>query len=396
MALFDFLKPKWSPGKMTEDDRARQFWLLKRKTSYTAWNRCREAYAAYVDLLERQCKEEPTGKMGPRLLEKKKASQRELIAEGVFEWFDVNQIENWSTNITKWTQSTYANALRGVALFDQGLALLKVGDRSVFTHTSQGLLEDACNRAYREYEDVYLGGAKGDQSLVFYGKYVPAMKAALQWGAEQVGYGAGGLQPEVADLSAPAVWDETRQVYDPIDKRKKTVIGSRDQWLLQTVHLTDLPPVPPSIEETFVRTGEACPVFGIYEAQVKEGLMVYMCQGQEAFRYGEPCSQPGAGQVITWTLVWEDKRYLDGVIPAEEADYFPGLLSSPNFLHFVGDELDNDWKSDDLVVAHTGELAVYTGRWAAKDDLGGKIYWRQGDPLPMNQGRPTDWVYSGG
>ena len=62
---------------------------------------------------------------------------------------------------------------------------------------------------------------------------------------------------------------------------------------------------------------------------------------------------------------------------------------------FACDELDNDWKSDDLVVAYTGEPAMYTGRWAAKDDLGARIYWRQGNPLPMNQGQPTDWVYSG-
>lgn len=33
MAIFDFLKPKWTARKMTEDDRQRQFWLLRCCTS---------------------------------------------------------------------------------------------------------------------------------------------------------------------------------------------------------------------------------------------------------------------------------------------------------------------------------------------------------------------------
>lgn len=59
MAQFDFLKPKWAASKMTTEDRARQFWLLPRQTIYSAWDRCRHAYAAFVELLEQQCKEEP-------------------------------------------------------------------------------------------------------------------------------------------------------------------------------------------------------------------------------------------------------------------------------------------------------------------------------------------------
>lgn len=393
MALFDFLKAKWSASKMTEEDRARQFWLLKRKTSYSAWKRCRDAYATYVDLVERQCKEEPIGQMGKKGLAKKIVNVERLVAEGILPKRALNGIER--SYQTKWTQAKYADVLKGLSLYDQGLARLRNGDRSVFVHNSQGVFEDAANWAYHEYQAVYQGGPRADQSLVYYGKYVPAMKAALQWGAEQVGFMAGGLQPEMADLSAPAVWTETYQVYDSTEKRHRTVLGTRDSWKQQTAHVAELPPVPQISEEVHVRTGEPCPVFGIYEAQVKDGLMVYMCQGQEAFRYGEPCLEPGGGHPITWKLIWEDKRYLDGTIPPEEAEYFPDALTPPDFSRFVGEELDNEWKSDELVVAHTGEPARYTGRWAAKDDLGGMIYWRQGDPLPMNKGQPTDWVYSG-
>lgn len=393
MAMFDFLKAKWSANKMTDDDRARQFWLLKRKTSYTAWKRCRDAYALYVDFVERQCKEEPIGRLGARAFAVYKAKVERWVRDGEFPPGALRNLED--DHVTNWTQSTYAHALRALSLFDQGLARLKAGDRSVFQHTSQGLLEDASNVAYREYEDVYLGGPRGDQSLVFYGKYVAAMKAALQWGGEQVGYVAGGLQPGVANMSAPAVWEDTRQIYRTTERRHVQVIGSSDRWKRESFHLKDVPPVPQPVDDMLVRTGETCPVFGIYEAQVKDGLMVYMCQGQEALRYGEPCWYPGGGQPITWKLIWEDNRYLDGGIPPEEADYFPDTLTPPDFSSFVGEELDNEWKSDELVVAHTGEPARYTGRWAAQDDLGGKIYWHKGEPLPMNKGQPTDWVYSG-
>ena len=393
MALFDFLKPKWSAAKMTDEDRARQFWLLQQRTSYTAWKRCRDAYAVFVDLVERQCKEEPVGRLGKQAFAIYKAKVEQWVRNGEFPPAALQNLED--DHITKWDHSTYADVLRGLSLFDQGLARLKQGDRSVFQRTSQGVLEDAANAAHHHYQAYYMGGPRGDRSLVYYGKYVPAIKAALQWSAEEVGLAADGLAPAMADLSAPEVWENTRQIYDPFDKRKKQVIGSSDRWKSETAHLKTLPRVPQPLDEVLVNTGEACPVFGIYEAQVKDGLMVYMCQGQEAFRYGEPVWHPGGGHAISWRLIWEDRRYLDGTIPAEEADYFPDAVSPPDFSRFIGEELHNDWRSDQVVTARTGEPAPYTGRWAVKDDMDGKVFWRKGDALPMSKGHAVEWVYSG-
>ena len=393
MALFDFLKPKWSAGKMTKEDRERQFWLAQRRTSYTAWKRCRDAYAVYVDLLERQCKEEPVGQMGPVALARKQAGIERLIAQGVLPSHALNGFER--SYQTKWNSSTYAHALGGLAMYDKGLALLKQGDRSVFQHNSRGFLEDAYHRADHEYQSYFLGGRNGGDGMVYYGKYVPAIKAALQWGAEQVGFAADGLQCAMADMSAPDVWENTREIYDPLAKRKVRVIGSSERWKRESFHIKELPRVPEPPADVLVHSGEHCPVFGIYEAQVKDGLMIYMCEGEQAFRYGEPCWQPGGGHAITWRLIWEDRRYLDGSIPSEEADYFPDALTPPDFMHLVGEELETDWRSDELIVIHTGGSATRTGRWAARDDLGGVIFWRKGDPLPLNKGQPTDWVYSG-
>lgn len=393
MSMFDFLKPKWSAVKMTEEDRARQFWLRKRRTSYTAWKRSRDAYAVYVDLVERQCKEEPVGRLGPKAFSAYKAKVEKWVGDGEFPPAALNNLENDHT--TEWTSSVYANALRGLALYDKGLALLKQGDRSVFQHNSRGFLEDAYHCADRQYDIYVMGGRNGGDGMVFYGKYVAAIKAALVWASHEAGFAAGGLQAKMANLSAGVIWEETRAIYDPITKRQSRVIGTSDQWRRETLSLKALPRVPTPVDEVFVRTGEPCPVFGIYEAQVKDGLMVYMCAGAEAYRYGEPRGYPGGGQPITWRLIWEDQRYVDGVIPPEEADYYPEALTPPDFLRFVGEDLENDWNSSQLLVAHTGEPAPLTGRWAARDDLSGRVFWRKGDPLPMNKGQDVDWVYSG-
>jgi hypothetical protein len=393
MALFDFLKPKWSAVKMTDDDRARQFWLCKRRTSYTAWKRCRDAYAVYAELVERQCREEPVGRMGPKALAAYKIMVERWVRDGIFPSDALNNIED--DNTTEWTADTHASALRGLALYDRGLSLLRQGDRSVFQHNSRGLLEDAYHHADHDYQMYVMGGRNGGDGMVYYGKYVAAIKAALEWASQEAGFSAGGLQSKMANMSAGVLWEETREVYDPFEKRKKRVLGCSDRWKRDAFLLKELPRVPQPVDEVFVRTGEPCPVFGVYEAQVKDGLMVYMCAGAEAYRYGEPRWTPGGGQPITWRLIWEDDRYLDGTVPPEEADYYPEELSPPDFSRFVGDELEDDWRQDELIVLRSGEPASRTGRWAARDDLGGRIYWRKGDALPLNKGQSTDWVYAG-
>ena len=393
MALFDFLKSRWSAGKMTEDDRARRFWVLKRFTSYTAWQRCRDRYAVFVDLMERQCKEEPVGKMGPTEMESERARVRRLISSGTLDSGALARLEG--IHVTEWTSGIYARVLQGLSQYDQGLAKLRVGDRGVFLHNSRGLLEDAANSANYEYEIYYMGGPKGGDGMVFYGKYVPALKAALLWASEHGAFNAGGLQPAMADLSAPGVWTEPRDLPDP-NGGQMHLPGAHVALMAATAHVQELPRVPVPPQDILVQTGEPCPVFGIYEPQVRDGLMAYMCQGQQAYRYGEPCSAPRAGAAVTWKLIWEDTRYRDGVIPDEEKDYFPEDNTPPDFSGLVGAEPTNDWRSDQGVVQRSGEPARYTGTWAAQQDLQGRIFWRQGDPLPLHQGVAVDWVYSGG
>ena len=394
MSIFDFFKPKWSAGQMTEDDRARRFWVLKSITSYTAWKRCRDRYAVFVDLVEKQCKEEPIGRVGATELQRQVQSYTELIEQKVLEPFSLAGVANWDTNTTKWTHSTYADALRGLSLYDQGLAILKTGDRGVFLHNSRGLLEDAYHHAEHAYIVHYIGDTN-QGSWTFYGKYVPAMKAALLWAYENGGFSAGGLQAKMANLSAPSIWQMPHDYVDVYGKKQRH-IGTSAVLKQETAHLKAQPTVPIPTEDVLVQTGQPCPVFGIYEPLVKDGLMTYMCAGQEAYRYGERCDTPGGGNPVTWKLIWEDTRYLDGVIPDEEADYYPESNTPPDFSFLVGEELiDGRARSDEHVSARSGQPAQYTGTWAAMDDLGGRIFWKKGEKLPLHKGREVEWVYNG-
>ena len=62
MGLPDLFKTRWSAGGMTEEDRKKLFWYLKRKTSYTAWKRQAYAFDRFAEIVEQEVKEEPRTK----------------------------------------------------------------------------------------------------------------------------------------------------------------------------------------------------------------------------------------------------------------------------------------------------------------------------------------------
>ena len=194
MGLFDFLKPKWRASGMTEVDCRRVFDSLKQTTSYTAWKRCRDRYAVFVDLMERQCKEEPVGYMSDRELTEEMGAYRRLIAEGVVDSFDVTRIKHYPGNKTEWTHTTYSSVLEGLVFYDKGLERLRQGDRTVFLFNGAGVFWDAVNTAEHQRVLYVDGGPKGGDGMVYYGKYVQAMKAALVWSVENLGFSAYGLQ----------------------------------------------------------------------------------------------------------------------------------------------------------------------------------------------------------
>jgi hypothetical protein len=125
------------------------------------------------------------------------------------------------------------------------------------------------------------------------------------------------------------------------------------------------PPEPP--QDVLVKTGDPIPTYGIWEPvkllsgpksasdsqatpfwhrlmrttsvgePAKYELEIiaapaYLQQGDKApgadlDENASPLAKPREGSPVIWRLLWADDRYVDGVIPAEEADYFAASLS---------------------------------------------------------------------
>ncbi len=269
MSILDLFRSKWSAGAMTEDDRRRLFWYLKRKTSYTAWKREADRYARFVALVEKQVKEQPV-------------------------------VKDRHGDPVKWGQ-IYTEVLKGAIHYEKGLNQLRQGDRSTFLYKDGGELRDAMSVSAEWHSEIVNGGREFEPDK-YPGKYVRDMQVTLQWffeAARDTGY----LQPRMANRSAFEVW-----------------YPERHQDLLALPIPTPLPDVPPYTKAS-VRTGEPTPVFGIYEPQIRDGCMNYLLQGEPSRSYSSlPVDY--SGRPVTWRLVWEDRRYEDGSIPEEEHDYF--------------------------------------------------------------------------
>jgi Immunity protein 72/Immunity protein 71 len=327
MGLLDFLKTKWTAGDMTEEDRKKVFWYLKRKTSYTAWKREADSFDRFADIFEMQVIEEPIAAPVQRL--------------GPMNW-----------------EERYPEILKGQVLYEKALARLKTGDRSVWLYNELGLMGDALRVASRWHADIVHHGAGAQGDKYFDGKYVPDMEEALKdWFicAENAGY----LEPKFTGMSAPELFEK----------------GYFDRYQYPTY----LPDVPVPTQEVQVRTGEEIPVFGIYEPQIKDGCMNYLLASSSAPNYGLANPRP-----VTWRLIWEDTRYLDGHIPSEEELYFPPQpeVKAP----------DTPFTSD-LISASTGQVCPKSGNWAVMNDLQGKAALNKGDKMPQHQGRDVVWVW---
>lgn len=327
MGLFDMFKTKWTAGDMTEEDRKRVFWYLKRKTSYTAWKREADAFDQFAAIYERQVIEEPVSAPVTRY--------------DPMEW-----------------EFFYPEILKCQVLYEKALARLKQGDRSVWLYNELGLFIDAVNIAGDWYMNMVNEGYHGDKR--YDGKYVADMKKALEnysLAARHTGY----LQSQMEGQAAPLTFDKT--IYDGI------------------VFPKFLAEVPVTEKEVFVQIDGLVPVFGIYEPQIKDGCMNYLLGGTTAPVYSMLHRRP-----VTWRLIWEDGRYLDGHVSNEEDQYFP-LQPKPS-------DVASAFAGADLISATSGQTCPKTGAWAVIDNLQGKAVVNKGDKMPQYLDRDVTWVWS--
>lgn len=97
-------------------------------------------------------------------------------------------------------------------------------------------------------------------------------------------------------------------------------------WPPGRTYPASLPPCPPKNESA---SGEVCsdqeiPAEGIWEPWFpsgKVGCPSYFLKGSVARKY--LLEGTNDEHEVRWWLLWEDERYRDGSIPAEEETYFP-------------------------------------------------------------------------
>jgi hypothetical protein len=342
MSIFDIFKSKWTAKDMNENDRRKLFWYLKRKTSYTAWEGRACAFDNFAALFERQVKEEPI-------------------------FLEAGADPEWATH---WDQF-YVNVLKAQVLYEQGLARLRVGDRSVWRYNDRGVLLDALNIQNYWWTALVNHGPHGD--VYFKGKYVKEMTKAIDEASFYVKATAGVVESVLAEPPAHDFWSE-----EAMDRLNRTVPFP-----------VDLPEVPPPVREVTVHTGHPVPCYGIFEPQIPDGCMNYLLEGASAPKAVNVDGTDG-GLIVrptVWRLIWEDTRYIDRKIPAEEQSYFP--LAAP--LGVTPVFVDHD----PLVQQSTDQFASRTGAWALADRLDVRRHFRAGEKLPQYEGRGVTWIWVG-
>jgi hypothetical protein len=342
MSIFDIFKIKWSAKCMTQDDRRKLFWYMKRKTSYTAWKANADVFGRFAAVFERQVKEEPR-----------------VLSPGIS--------PEWGTN---W-ETSYSEILKAQVLYEQGLTRLLRGDRTVWLYNDRGVLGDADAIVDYWYMALVNHGPHGDK--FFEGKYVDDLTAAM------------------IDLSRFAraipgviqqVW-ENPNYYDFWSKESMALLEQ------EVPFPPDLLDVPEPTKTVLVRTGDPAPCFGIFEAQVPDGCMSYFLEGVAVppavtidEKDGESYTRPA-----TWRLIWEDDRYLDGTIPEEEKDYFPATEETTKPASPV------TVASDSLISLETNQRATKPGMWVVADRLDVRKRFESGDKLPQHEGRDVVWLW---
>ena len=310
MSIFDIFKSKSDGAHMMDDDRRKIFWYLKRQTSYTAWSREAEFFDRFADVFAKQVREQP------------------IVAGSMFE-----------ANCTPF----FTMVVKAQAAYEEALERLRQGDRTIFLQNSRGAMVDATVLSEHWYVELINNGPQGDHT--YSGKYVTAMEDLMReffLAVADRSY----LQPRMADTPAPEAW------------------GSYWPALYAQLPLpTQLDDVPLPVNEKLIRSGDEVLVSGIYEPQIKDGCMNYLLGGTPAPTLWENDVVESTGNVLSvnWRLIWEDRRYQDGTIPAEERQYFPlaAVSAAPTLA-----------PAEDLISARSDESCLQTGDGVDSDPLG--------------------------
>lgn len=279
-----------------ERGRRRRFWLLKKWSSYTVWEHYATVFDAFVKAYEEAVANWPEGEAPP---------ERNLRF-----------------------------AYEAQELYPQGLAALKLGDRTVWRNREDGYLGHAAFAVLRATESItseeinrYDGGERGTPR---YDSWTPRL--------EQLRL----LKEQVSPLGGILVYEP-----QPASDAKPTAAYGLGDYDVNAILDEDAPsigftpalcPAAPAVSGILIESGESIPVDGIWELALPEqpagktDRLNYFLKKTVAPWVNDPSKGyvPGKQFVlpVTWRLVWEDTRYQDGKIP-DELEYLSPTLDEP-------------------------------------------------------------------
>jgi hypothetical protein len=320
----------------------RVFWLLRRLTSYSLWERKRDAWKIFADAYEDAVKTWP-------------ASQSEQMpADNLPAIYNI------------------------LSLYNEGLQALRNGDRSVWRN--DGVLNMAVSQYYGVASFLYPDADYWER------------------GAQQAPYPA-----KVEALNQLMRASEFHGDAAPLEsKRRESAFIAGPGFLLNprsyeygfhSLAYPIFPEVLPEIpegEDVLIRSGQTVPVSGIWEPVHVErdrilgliphgsvriesaGCFNYFVNGTAApkiiGRYIE-ATERFERVNVQWRLLWEDRRYKDGVVP-DESEYFLLPKLSPS-------------QSDgDIEAVRAYDVCPVSGWWEAVGYRESSRHISAGDVMP--------------
>lgn len=318
--------PKTKYPMSDEQVRRRLFWLLQRLSSYSLWQRKRDAWACFTQQYEQALK-------------------------------------TWPEEITRgFHKKNIIWAYDALRLYDEGLPELAVGNRQVW-QIKTGEFDQLFRPTslIRTYFYWPCHSERGGQRK----PYPPEIEKINQWRVAAEYRGDNLLYPPQNNVcnffDAATLLEPGKYIYNLTQ-------------LPYPVFPQNLPPVPER-SDTIIKTDDPVPCDGIWEPVkilynhkflvVKDGIRGfrnlgaynYFIRGMSAPRqvYYDVLMEsdkeilipddPIRYRHVEWRLVWEDTRYCDGVIP-DESDYF----------------LDDE--PGKRITCRTGEQCPYSGKWS--------------------------------
>ncbi|MDY7547203.1 Imm72 family immunity protein [Glaciimonas sp. CA11.2] len=345
-----------------QQTRGQAFYLVKKYTSFTFLSQVRLRYQGFLDAFLKQLQNPP---------------------------LTVQNDPDAAYYLTR-HEEEYKEFLRQMIPMDQGLALLR----------STPHKQEAYKTLSRADFMEQLFGRYADEHVVDEAPFYVALGMVRERSGNSIH--PSNHTAFIKDVIIAAAMNSTRRIttsnlkdYDPFRLVDWNSLRQSQKWTYETLFFEpewpiprifpeDLPSCPPynHNHQDQIFTGGTIPTDGIWEPwfimpifkntdpakmAAKVGCPNYFLAGAVATEY--QLEGTDTWEEVWWRLLWEDKRYLDGTIPAEEADY---LKTRPP----VAPQIFTDHK------AYPGDVCPITGNWHAPHMQGKTVRVEAGNIMP--------------